>query len=230
MSLIRSYPLPADDEERFDVVGLCLVLNFAGDLNDRGAMLVRAAELLVPRGLLYLVLPASCVTNSRYLDHDHLRRILASVGFDDVVRQRDTAKLTFWLVRRSETLPNRAAIPVWRKSEVRRGVGSFNNVRWSRLCFADHASSVYASIRRRCATSTPRVRFRRECVDMCACHLPGRTELRLAEMLVRLLAHTFAAQLAKRFKCSCLRTPREQALVECVSASRCCYCAFDATH
>ena len=157
LSLIRSYPLPADDEERFDVVGLCLVLNFAGDLNDRGAMLVRAAELLVPRGFLYLVLPASCVSNSRYLDHDHLRRILASVGFDDVVRQRDTAKLTFWLVRRSETLPDRAAMPVWRKTDVRHGVGSFNNVRWPRSTPSlKMRSSASASIRRRCATSERR--------------------------------------------------------------------------
>ena len=92
-------------------------------------MLVRAAQLLDPRGLLYLVLPVACVSNSRYLDHDHLRRILASVGFDEVVRQRDTAKLTIWLARRAETLPERAALPIWRKTEIRRGVASYNNVR-----------------------------------------------------------------------------------------------------
>lgn len=124
-----SYPLPADDEERFDIVGLCLVLNFVGDLAARGAMLVHAARLLAPRGLLYLVLPAACVTNSRYLDHERLRQILASVGFDQVVRQNDTAKLSFWLVRRADELPERDALVAWRKTDVRHGVGSFNNVR-----------------------------------------------------------------------------------------------------
>ena len=63
--------------------------------------MVRAHGYLKPRGWLYLVLPLACVSNSRYLDHERLRGILGSCGWDVVV-QDDSAKLTRWLVRRKE--------------------------------------------------------------------------------------------------------------------------------
>jgi 25S rRNA (adenine2142-N1)-methyltransferase len=53
---------------------------------------------LKPRGLLYLVLPLACVANSRFVDATRLRKILRIIGFE-VLRQHDSAKLTYWLAR-----------------------------------------------------------------------------------------------------------------------------------
>lgn len=90
--------------EKYDVVGLSLVINFVGDLRQRGAylltgaMLLHAHNYLAPHGYVYLVLPLACVSNSRYLTHAHLREIVDSAGYD-VVRQADSRKLTRWLLR-----------------------------------------------------------------------------------------------------------------------------------
>lgn len=62
-------------------------------------MLLHAHRYLLPRGYLYLVLPLPCLTNSRYLSHAHLTAILESTGWS-VERQHDSAKLTYWLLRR----------------------------------------------------------------------------------------------------------------------------------
>ncbi|WFD45039.1 25S rRNA (adenine(2142)-N(1))-methyltransferase [Malassezia psittaci] len=91
------WPVPSA-AERYDVVGLSLVLNFVGDLAKRGEMLLHAHQYLRPRGYVYLVLPLACVNNSRYMTHDHLRAIIESAGYD-VVRQDDSARLTRWLIQ-----------------------------------------------------------------------------------------------------------------------------------
>ncbi|PWN93442.1 hypothetical protein FA10DRAFT_264093 [Acaromyces ingoldii] len=97
------YPKPASDEDRFDVVAQSLVVNFVGDLKERGRMLIHAHDYLKPDGYLYLVLPLACVTNSRYLDHERLRSILDSCGWNVVV-QDDSKRLTRWLCQRKGAL------------------------------------------------------------------------------------------------------------------------------
>ncbi|WFD32736.1 25S rRNA (adenine(2142)-N(1))-methyltransferase [Malassezia sp. CBS 17886] len=92
------WPVPAADGERYDVVGLSLVVNFVGDLAQRGAMLLHAHQYLHTGGYVYLVLPLACVQNSRYLTHDHLRAIVQSAGYR-VTRQEDSARLTRWLLQ-----------------------------------------------------------------------------------------------------------------------------------
>lgn len=65
-----------------------------------GHMLLHAHDYLLPHGYLYLVLPLPCLTNSRYLSHARLTSILTSTGWT-VERQHDSAKLTYWLLKRS---------------------------------------------------------------------------------------------------------------------------------
>lgn len=132
---------------RFDVVCLSLVLNFEGDISKRGMqsiaraiacidaltgqMILRAHDFLTPTGLLYIVLPLSCVNNSRYLTADRLRAMLASCGFEKVVAQHDSPKLTYWLVQR--TRESGWDGTTWRKEEVRAGVKRNNfciQVKW----------------------------------------------------------------------------------------------------
>lgn len=74
-------PIPASEEERFDVVSLSLVVNFIGDIQDRGRILVHAHKYVVKGGYMALILPLACVENSRYCTQDRLEGILASTGW-----------------------------------------------------------------------------------------------------------------------------------------------------
>ncbi|KAJ2205232.1 25S rRNA (adenine2142-N1)-methyltransferase [Coemansia sp. RSA 521] len=82
----------------FDVVCLSLVVNFIGDPVKRGDMLRQAAQLLVPNGYLFLVLPLSCVTNSRYLNDDHFLAIMTHLGFTQLFSHH-TAKLAYYVYK-----------------------------------------------------------------------------------------------------------------------------------
>ncbi|KAK4055956.1 25S rRNA (adenine2142-N1)-methyltransferase [Microbotryomycetes sp. JL221] len=93
------FDFPIPKEHKFDVVGLSLVVNFVGSLTKRAEMLCHAHKYLKPEGLLYLVLPLPCLTNSRYTSHERLNAILSSCGWQSV-KQHDSAKLSFWLLKR----------------------------------------------------------------------------------------------------------------------------------
>lgn len=112
------------DQEKFNVVALSLVVNFVGDLTDRGRMLMHAHNYLPDQGgFLFLVLPLACVKNSRYCDHERLRAILTSCGWGNVVRQHDSAKLTHWLCKETS---KKWDGKVWKKEEIKKGI-SLNN-------------------------------------------------------------------------------------------------------
>ena len=87
-------------------------LDFTGDI------LLHAHSYLKPAGYLYLVLPLPCLTNSRYMTHERLEGILATTGWAKA-KQHDSAKLTYWLLKRSE---GERDGKVWKKEEVRKGV------------------------------------------------------------------------------------------------------------
>ncbi|GKZ18719.1 hypothetical protein AbraIFM66951_005961 [Aspergillus brasiliensis] len=99
-------PLPHDDSDRFHVISLSLVLNFVPDAAGRGEMLKRCIHFLTkspPSGSsldvtpsLFLVLPVSCVTNSRYLTESRLQDIMSSMGFA-LSKTKQTSKLIFQL-------------------------------------------------------------------------------------------------------------------------------------
>lgn len=78
-------------------------------------MLVHAHQYLKPQGLLYLVLPLPCLTNSRYTTHERLESILRSCGWSKV-KQHDSAKLTYWLCARVE-----ADGKTWKRDQLRTG-------------------------------------------------------------------------------------------------------------
>ncbi|TKY84913.1 hypothetical protein EX895_005993 [Sporisorium graminicola] len=97
------FPVPTAEEQKFNMVALSLVINFVGDVRKRGEMLRHVHKYLptnpdVP-GFCFLVLPLSCLTNSRYMNQSHLRSILDSLGFS-VLKQSDSAKLSRWLLQR----------------------------------------------------------------------------------------------------------------------------------
>lgn len=109
-------PLPAatsdngNGSEKYDIISLSLVLNCVPDQHHRGEMLRRTTMFLRERPLatddseeasslfpsLFLVLPAPCVINSRYLNEQRLSLIMNSLGYT-LSRRRLTAKLIYYI-------------------------------------------------------------------------------------------------------------------------------------
>lgn len=150
-------PVPFKGEEgRVDIVSLSLVLNFVGDAGGRGEMLKRVSKFLRRRTYdddddnhkeggesragsilslpgLFLVLPAPCVTNSRYLDEDRLEAIMRTLGYLKAKRKM-TRKLVyyFWTWQagslRMDGNPTENGKPEakFKKEEIRKGPGRNN--------------------------------------------------------------------------------------------------------
>lgn len=99
-------PLPNNngDAQRFDIICLSLVVNYVPDAKQRGEMLKRVREFLNPPEranghpfpALFLVLPAPCIINSRYLDAARLQHIMESLGYE-LLKMKISAKLVYYL-------------------------------------------------------------------------------------------------------------------------------------
>ena len=122
--------------EGFDIVSLSLVVNFVSDAVGRGEMLKRVSSFLrVPPSeyedvadpslpALFLVLPAPCVTNSRYLNEERLESIMQSLGYKRI-RRKISAKLVYylWGFERSLKVETSKSFP---KKELRGGASRNN--------------------------------------------------------------------------------------------------------
>ena len=139
-------------ESGFDVVSLSLVVNYVADAGERGRMLRRVSEFLrdkidttshsddgkggtsgkeaVLEGTqsffpgLFLVLPAPCVLNSRYLDEVRLGAIMQSLGFKLVI-SKVSQKLVYHYFR-YDSSQEKVTSASFGKKEVRKG-SSRNN-------------------------------------------------------------------------------------------------------
>lgn len=138
-------PMPAEeklDVEGFDIVSLSLVVNFVPEAAGRGEMLKRVEKFLrrgtmdkgddSERGLdrtreffpgLFLVLPSSCVLNSRYMDEERLEGIMGSLGFV-LARRKLSEKLVYYLWRYQGPVKERTRS--FGKEEIRKGGGRNN--------------------------------------------------------------------------------------------------------
>ncbi|OAL71295.1 hypothetical protein A7D00_4195 [Trichophyton violaceum] len=97
-------PLPTTDGDRFHIISLSLVLNYVPDPTGRGEMLRRTINFLTSSvkddvlPALFLVLPAACVLNSRYLTEERLDDIMTSLGYQQLQRKL-SSKLIYYLWR-----------------------------------------------------------------------------------------------------------------------------------
>ncbi|QIW98388.1 hypothetical protein AMS68_003906 [Peltaster fructicola] len=95
-------PLPKRESEHFEIISLSLVLNYVPDAMQRGDMLKRTCQFLKTKAnattfpLLFIVLPAPCTTNSRYLDDKRFQQIMESLGYRQV-EYKQTSKLVYSL-------------------------------------------------------------------------------------------------------------------------------------
>lgn len=114
------------DQEGFDIVSLSLVVNFVGDPAERGEMLRRVASFFRPYAdheeslfpSLFLVLPASCVTNSRYLDEERLNAIMQSLRYIRAKRKL-SSKMVYYLWKYDAGKVGGST--VFKKEEIRSG-------------------------------------------------------------------------------------------------------------
>jgi 25S rRNA (adenine2142-N1)-methyltransferase len=134
-------PLPKSAAEQFDIVSLSLVLNYVPDAPGRGEMLKRTCQFLDTRHridrdaavqavfpALFLVLPAPCITNSRYMDEGRLGEIMGSLGYV-MLQRKQTAKLVYYLWQ-LKSLPSETRTKTktrkFPKKEVNPGAGRNN--------------------------------------------------------------------------------------------------------
>lgn len=129
-------PLPKLSDEKFEIISLSLVLNYVPDAVARGEMLKRTLQFLcAPLGenedelsktfpALFLVLPAPCITNSRYMDEARLEAIMNSLGY---VKEhyKLSNKLVYYLWRRAKVVGKDRKVE-FKKTELRAG-GARNN-------------------------------------------------------------------------------------------------------
>lgn len=129
-------PLPKLSAEKFEIISLSLVLNYVPDAVARGEMLKRTLQFLRgPLGdneeelrtvfpALFLVLPAPCVVNSRYMDGPKLEAIMTSLGYVKA-HYKLSNKLVYYLWHAVDLTP-KAKREMFKKAEVRAG-GTRNN-------------------------------------------------------------------------------------------------------
>ena len=122
-------PLPNGNGEKFDIISLSLVLNYVPDALGKGQMLKRTLSFL--RSIsdpllkdffpsLFLVLPAPCVENSRYMDEAKLEKIMNSLSYVKVKRKL-TNKLVYYLWKAEEVTELKKQTIVFKKEEIRAG-------------------------------------------------------------------------------------------------------------
>ncbi|KAL8955725.1 MAG: hypothetical protein Q9193_006529 [Seirophora villosa] len=135
-------PVPSQsmlEEGGFDIVSLSLVVNYVGDAARRGEMLKRVSGFLRVKQrahtgdnlissvlpALFLVLPAPCVTNSRYLDEETLGAIMTALGYVQTMK-KFSKKLVYYVWSLASVHGGKARDVVFKKKEVRPG-GQRNN-------------------------------------------------------------------------------------------------------
>ncbi|KAG6003514.1 hypothetical protein E4U43_000903 [Claviceps pusilla] len=102
-------PIPKVESDKFDIISLSLVLNFVPDAEGRGQMLLRTLSFLRAQKhedgeettnlafpSLFLVLPRSCVDNSRYFTDERLKSLMEALGYS-LQNRKKTSKLTYSL-------------------------------------------------------------------------------------------------------------------------------------
>ena len=110
------YPMP--DEGAYDVIVCSMVLNCVNTAEDRGKMICRLYDFALPNGLVFVTIPKTCLELSPYLDGPAFNEILEAVGFE-IVHQKSSPKLCFFILRRSSRDDSRIANALARWARVK---------------------------------------------------------------------------------------------------------------
>ncbi|KAK5091966.1 25S rRNA (adenine2142-N1)-methyltransferase [Exophiala xenobiotica] len=108
-----TFPISDACAVKYDIVSLSLVLNYVPDAAGRGEMLRRTTSFLRRQGTidsttavdapsplpcLFAVMPLPCLTNSRYMTHNHFVSIMNSLGYE-ILERHESQKLSYTLFR-----------------------------------------------------------------------------------------------------------------------------------
>jgi 25S rRNA (adenine2142-N1)-methyltransferase len=108
---------PPEQEGRYDILCLSLVLNFVPSPELRGKMLKRINLFLrQSSGRLFIVLPLACVCNSRYMTDNHFRAIMTKLGYQ-LVENHFSNKLAYYLFQLVE-LSDANIQPMFEKKRI----------------------------------------------------------------------------------------------------------------
>mmetsp|Transcript_34532 Transcript_34532/g.97399 ORF Transcript_34532/g.97399 Transcript_34532/m.97399 type:complete len:295 (-) Transcript_34532:76-960(-) len=95
----------AGDLAKFDIIICSMVVNCVPASEERGRMILLLRQLLGTKGLLYLMLPTSCLTHSENISvTDFEESLLPAIGFA-IEERRNTPKVSFWVC--STTVPGK---------------------------------------------------------------------------------------------------------------------------
>lgn len=91
-------PIPTRNKDKFDLISCSLVLNFVPTSTGRGKMLLRFKDFLRTdqNGYIFIVLPLSCLTNSRYINISYFCEMMESLGYTSL-RYQESKKLIYFL-------------------------------------------------------------------------------------------------------------------------------------
>ncbi|XBW37934.1 hypothetical protein QEN19_003514 [Hanseniaspora menglaensis] len=89
---------PKDASEQFGLISCSLVVNFVPDEYKRGEMLRRLKQFCLPDGLVFLVLPLSCVENSRFMTSEILVNKIMHQGLNfKLLKEHKSNKIVYYL-------------------------------------------------------------------------------------------------------------------------------------
>lgn len=94
-------PLPKGNDEKFNLISCSLVLNFVPTAKGRGQMMQRFEKFLdksQEAPLIFIVLPLSCFSNSRYCDKAHFEKISNSLGYK-MTKYSEAKKLVYLVLQ-----------------------------------------------------------------------------------------------------------------------------------
>lgn len=92
--------IPTTDKDKFSLISCSLVLNFVPNAISRGEMLKRFSKFILPNGYIFIVLPLSCVSNSRYCDKEHFTKIMNSLGYKSIA-YHEASKLVYMVFQQT---------------------------------------------------------------------------------------------------------------------------------
>lgn len=107
--------IPKTEVEKEDVMKKAMLNE--DNLHLVGEMLMQARRLLLTDSetrLLFFVVPLPCITNSRYMSHEHLLAMMQSIGFSRCIEHHFSNKLAYYLFE-LDTKPPRK-VPEWKKT------------------------------------------------------------------------------------------------------------------
>ncbi|KAJ3201422.1 hypothetical protein HK099_002258 [Clydaea vesicula] len=117
------------ETDYFDCISLSLVLNFVPTPELRGKMLQKCLEFLPKsgKGFIFIVLPAPCVRNSRYMSHEVLLKIMKLLHFD-LKEYHYSLRLGFYLFQSMEFAEQHNSMErvEYKKHKIKDGVGLNN--------------------------------------------------------------------------------------------------------